>query len=143
MSILDINKRNNEKQLRKTIWVYLILSVVAIVVDKVYGIFGHGVDSAAMTWMFLYPLLGGALFYFIIQRIIPYIAKFAGCRVFLNVHNSGIATLTLASLLKGIFEIAGTNSPYLVYYYITGGVFIAAGLIIMLIMALNQDRVHL
>ena len=142
LSILDINKRNNEKQLRKTIWAYLILSVVAVVVDKIYGIFGHGVHSAAMTWMFLYPLLGGALFYFIIQRLIKHITKFAGYWVFLNIHNSGIATLTLASLLKGIFEIADTNSPYLVYYYMTGGVFIAAGLIIMLIMALNQDRVH-
>ncbi|KZL89282.1 hypothetical protein CLMAG_55050 [Clostridium magnum DSM 2767] len=142
MSILDINKKNNEKQLRKTIWAYLILSVVAIVVDKVYGIFAHGVDSAAMTWMFLYPLLGGALFCFIIQRLIPHITKFTGCRVFLNVHNSGIATLTFASLLKGIFEIAGTNSTYLVYYYMTGGVFIAASLIIMLIMALNRNRVH-
>lgn len=143
MFILDINKRNNEKQLTKTIWVYLILSVVAVVVDKVYGIFGHWVHSAAMTWMFLYPLLGGALFYFIIQRLIKNITKFAGYRVFLNLHNSGIATLTIASLMKGIFEIAGTNSPYLIYYYITGGVFIAAGLIIMFIMTLKQDRVHI
>lgn len=134
--------RNNGKQLGRTIWAYLILSAAAVVVDKVYGIFGHGVDSAAMTWMFLYPLLGGALFYFIIERLIPHITKFTGCRVFLNIHNSGIATLTLASLLKGIFEIAGTNSTYLVYYYMTGGAFIAAGLIIMLIMAINHDRVH-
>lgn len=134
MSILDINKINNEKQLKKIIGFYLILSGVAIVVDKVYGIFGHGVESASMTWMFLYPLLGGALFYFIIQRLFPSITKFSGSRVFFNIHNSGIATLTIASLLKGIFEIAGTNSTYLVYYYITGGVFIVAGLIIMIIM---------
>jgi hypothetical protein len=135
--------RKNEKQFRKAIWVYLILSAVAIVVSKVYGIFGHGVTSAAMSWMFLYPLLGGALFYFIIEMLIPHITKFAGCRVFLNLNNSGIATLTLASLLKGIFEIAGTDSPYLVYYYTVGGVFVAAGLIILLIMATNRDRVHI
>lgn len=134
--------RNNEKQLGKATLAYLILSASAVAVDKVYGIFGHGVDSAAMTWMFLYPLLGGALFYFIIDRLIHGITKFAGFRIFLNIHNSGIATLTLASLLKGIFEIAGTNSPYLVYYYIVGGVFIATGLIIMLKMAIYQDRVH-
>lgn len=142
LSILDINKTNDEKQLGKIIWTYLILSITAVVVDKVYGIFGHGVDSAAMTWMFLYPLLGGALFYFIILRLIPNITKFAGFRVFLNIYNSGIATLTIASLLKGIFEIAGTNSPYLVYYYVIGGIFIAAGLIIMLIMETNQNKAH-
>lgn len=141
LSILDINKKNNEKQIKKTIWGYLILSIIAVVVDKVYGIFGHGVESAAMTWMFLYPLLGGALFYFIIDRSIPHINKFSGGRLFLNIHNSGIATLTVASLLKGILEIAGTNSPYLVYYYVTGGVFIVLGLVIMLIMAINQHRV--
>lgn len=142
LSILDINNRNNQRQLGKTIRVYLILSVVAVVVDKVYGIFSHGVDSAAMTWMFLYPLLGGALFYFIILRLISNITKFAGYRVFLNAYNSGIATLTIASLLKGIFEIAGTNSPYLVYYYVMGGIFIAVGLVIMLIMTINQNKVH-
>jgi hypothetical protein len=137
---LDINKRNNKKQLGKTIWAYLILSVAAVVIDKVYDAFGHGVDSAAMTWMFLYPLLGGALFYFIIKTLIPHITKFADCRVFLNLYNSGIAALTLASLLKGILEIAGTNSPYLKYYYMTGGIFIAAGLIIIFMIMVNQHK---
>lgn len=141
MSILDINKKNNGKQIKKVIGVYLILTVVAIVVDKAYGIFGHGVESASMTWMFLYPLLGGALFYFIIKMLIPHVTKFAGYRVFLNIYNSGIITLTIASLFKGIFEIAGTNSSYLVYYYITGGLFITAGLIIMIIMVINKNRV--
>lgn len=142
LSILDINERNNKKQIGKTVWCYLILSVVAVVVDKVYGIFGQGVDSAAMTWMFLYPLLGGALFYLILKRLIPRIIKFSGFRAFLNIYNSGIATLTFASLLKGIFEIAGTNSDYLVYYYMVGGILIVAGLIIILIMSINQDRVN-
>lgn len=137
MSILDINKRNNDKQLRKTILTYLILSVISIVIDKVYGIFGHGVDSKSMTWMFLYPLLGGALMYFLIGRLIPHITKLTGYRVFFNIYNSGIATLTLGSLLKGIFEIAGTNSPYLEYYYMGGGVFIAVGIFIMLLMAVR------
>jgi hypothetical protein len=139
---LDINKKNDERQLGKTTGSYLILSVLAIVIDKVYGIFGHGVHSTAMTWMFLYPLLGGALFYFIILMLMPNITKFAGYRVFLNAFNSGIATLTIASFLKGIFEIAGTNSPHLVYYYAAGGIFIAAGLIIMLIIVINQNKVH-
>jgi len=137
LSILDINKRNNDKQLRKTILTYLILSVISIVIDKVYGIFGHGVDSKSMTWMFLYPLLGGALMYFLIGRLIPHITKLTGYRVFFNIYNSGIATLTLGSLLKGIFEIAGTNSPYLEYYYMGGGVFIAVGIFIMLLMAVR------
>jgi hypothetical protein len=139
---LDINGIKSKKLLGKTLLVYLILSVAAVAFDKIYGIFGHGVASDAMTWMFLYPLLGGALFYFTILMFIPHITKFAGFRAVLNIHNSGIAALTLASLLKGIFEIAGTNSIYLVYYYIVGAVFIAAGLAIMLILAVNKKRIH-
>ncbi|MEG0772096.1 MAG: hypothetical protein RR409_02100 [Clostridium sp.] len=139
---MDINKRNNEKQLRKTIVTYLILSVTAVVIDKVYGIFSHGVDSKAMTWMFLYPLIGGALIYFIIEKFMPHIIRFEGYRGFLNIHNSGIATLTIASFLKGIFEIAGTNSPFLQYFYIVGVAFLIVGLGIMVIMVINQNKVN-
>lgn len=142
MSILDTSGINNKKLLGKTVLVYLILSVAAAAFDKIYDIFGYGVDSAAMTWMFLYPLLGGALFYFAIFMLIPHITNFVGFRAVLNIHNSGIAALTLASLLKGIFEIAGTNSIYLIYYYIVGLVFITAGLAIMLILAVNKNRIH-
>ncbi|SCN24182.1 hypothetical protein N3C_1695 [Clostridium sp. N3C] len=140
MFILAINKSNNKETFKKAVRIYLILSAVAIVIDKVYGAFSHGVDSAAMTWMFLYPLLGGALFYFIIDKLIPHITKFAGCRVFMNLYNSGIATFTVGSFLKGIFEIAGTNSSHLKYYYMTGGAFIVAGLIIMFKIAISKDK---
>lgn len=133
--------KSKRKQLSKTILVYLILSLIAVVVDKVYGIFGHGVDSKAMTWMFLYPLLGGALFYSAINLFFPNIIKFASYRVFYNIYNSGIATLTFGSFLKGILEIAGTNSLYLVFFYGGGAVFLAVALIMMFIMVINQKRV--
>lgn len=109
----------------------MIMSAAAVVVDKVYGIYSHGVDSAAMTWMFLYPLIGGALYCFIIGKLFPRITHSTSCRVFLNLHNSGIAALTIASLLKGVFEIAGTSSSHLVYYNAAGWGFLAAGLITM------------
>lgn len=142
MSILDINIKNKRKQLSKTILVYLILSVIAVIVDKVYGIFSHGVASKAMTWMFLYPLLGGALFYSAINLFFPNIIKFTGYRVFYNIYNSGIATLTFGSFLKGILEIAGTNSDYLVFFYIVGVAFILAGFIMMFIMVINKKRIY-
>ncbi|RIX48664.1 hypothetical protein D3P08_24500 [Paenibacillus nanensis] len=118
-----------EKQLRRTVWGHLIAAAAAAAVDKVYGIYSHGVDSAAMSWMFLYPLVGGALYCFIMGRLFPSITHSVSCRVFLNLHNSGIAALTIASLLSGVFEIAGTNSSHLFYYDAAGWGFIAAGLI--------------
>ncbi|MGN7357308.1 hypothetical protein ACTHPF_08065 [Paenibacillus sp. SAF-054] len=126
---MAINTGKYQRQLNRTVWSYVILSAAAVAFDKVYGVFSHGVDSAAMTWMFLYPLLGGALYCFIIGKLFPGITHSASCRVFLNLHNSGIAALTMASLLKGIFEIAGTSSSHFVYYHAAGWGFLAAGLI--------------
>lgn len=131
------------KHFRKTIITYLILSVTAIVVNKVYASFGHGITSPAMTWMFLYPLLGGALFYFLIDGFLNKIIQFAGYRLFFNLYNSGIAALTFGSFLKGVMEIAGADSAYLVLYYLVGGAFIAAGLILMFVLAANQKRVNM
>lgn len=73
--------------------------------------------------MFLYPLLGGALYLYILQF------KIKINRFFINIHNSGIATLTIASFLQGVFEIAGTNSAFLIYYKYIGFLFIIYGFI--------------
>jgi hypothetical protein len=143
LSILDINTKDQSKHFRKTIVVYLILSAAAIVANKVYALFSHGVASPAMTWMFLYPLLGGALFYFLVDGFIGKIAKFAGYRLFFNIYNSGIAVLTFGSFLKGVMDIAGADSVYLVLYYLVGVVFLAAGLILMFILAANHKRVNM
>jgi hypothetical protein len=142
LCILDINKKSNKSQLKKTVFVYLALAALAVVVDMVYDMFGHGVDSDAMTLMYLYPLLGGMLFYSVITLLFSKIIKFSGYRLFFNIYNSGIATLTFGSFLKGVFEIAGTNSPYLIYFYMVGGTFIVVGLILMFIMTINQKRVY-
>ena len=75
MSILGIDKNHPDRQLRKTVRTYLILSLAAIAIDHIYALFGHGVSSDSMTWMFLYPLLGGALLYFLIERLVPNVSK--------------------------------------------------------------------
>ncbi len=126
MSILDINVDT-----KKTILVYLLLALTAILVDNVYAIFGHGVRSAAMTWMFLYPLLGGTMFYLIIDRWTQGIGGSKGYRAFYNLHNSGIATLTVGSFLKGILEIAGADSLYVLYFQVTGWVLVVIGLLLL------------
>jgi hypothetical protein len=129
------NVKDHNWQLRKTVLVYLILTLTAIAVNNIYALFGHGVHSASMTWMFLYLLIGGGIGYFLMERFIPGVVNAGGYQLFFNLYNSGLATLTVGSFLKGILEIAGTNSPYTIVFYITGGLFTAAGLI-----ALTQVR---
>ena len=118
---------------KKTILIYLVLSIVAITVNSIYGIFGHGVHSVSMTWMFLYPLLAGALFYLVVAIFIPKVNEIRGYRLFFNCYNSGVATLTIGSFLKGILDIAGTSSIYTVFFVVAGWLFILVALIMLLI----------
>lgn len=138
--ISAIKIKSNSKKIRKTIAVYLLLALLAIAVNLIYGLFGHGVHSAAMTWMFLYPLLGGALGYFLIDRFSPLITRFVAYRIGYNSYNSGIGALTVGSFLKGILEIAGTNSPYLVFFILLGWVSIGIGLTIYAFLAVKNKR---
>lgn len=46
----------------KTAAVYLAATVFTIIIDRIYAVFGHGVSSRNMSWMFLYPLVGALPF---------------------------------------------------------------------------------
>jgi hypothetical protein len=50
-------------------------------------------------------------------------------RLLLNMYNSGIAALTTGSLLRGIFDIAGTSSPYQPVFMVTGMLMVFVGVI--------------
>lgn len=135
-----ISDTKSKKPLVKTVVVYLVLAFVAVVVNYIYGMFGHGVHSAAMTWMFLYPLLGGALIYFLINWRLPNLSHQRAFRFGYNSYNSGIAALTLGSFLKGILEIAGTDSGYLIVFTVAGGLTLGMGLLIFGILAIVGQR---
>ena len=77
-----------------------------------------------------------------VQQRIPFVGT-RGYRLFCNVFNAGIASLTLYSILQGIFEIAGSTSRFVDALLIAGialsvlglGVFIA-----LLLQAKNAQR---
>lgn len=142
MSISDIKLKRQRNQRRKTIVIYLLLSLIVIAINYVYGLFGHGVHSSAMTWMFLYPLLGGVGLSLLIYRLAPNITQLKGYRLFYNCNNSGIAALTLGSFLKGILDIAGTNSQYIILFYVTGWLFVSGSLILLFRLAIKHRRIH-
>lgn len=111
-------------------------------VYKIYGVFGHGVESASMTWMFLYPLIGGMVFFFVVRTLFPKVNYLNGYRVFYNLHNSGIALLTFGSMAKGIFEIAGTASDYTKIFFIVGWGFVSIGITILIILKLSPQKTN-
>lgn len=53
MSTSAIERKADRQHFRKTLFVYLTLSVVAIAINLIYGLFGHSVHAAAMILMFL------------------------------------------------------------------------------------------
>lgn len=91
----------------------------------VYAQFSHGVYSPYMTFMFLIPLVGGAL-----PALVCLLAKKASLPVVARQSWAfAVASLTVASCLRGIFDIAGTASPYLPAYFVFAAIFACVGLV--------------
>lgn len=126
--------------MRKTTLSYLAIAVACIVIDRIYSLFGHGVYSAAMSLMFLIPLLGGSLLYALLGLLVPQADQVRHYRLAYNAYNSGIATLTIGSLLKGVFDIAGTSSAYLLTFNLGGWILLLIGLVTFGLGLLNRRR---
>jgi hypothetical protein len=109
--------------MRKTSVIFLAISLLCAVVNWIYGRYGHGVHSVYMTFMFGYPLLGGTAVYLLWALPKAWLpGRFA-----VNIYNSGIAALTVGSALSGIFDIAGTSSPYQPVFMIAGIAMVSLG----------------
>ncbi len=96
---------------------YIRLSVFCILFAIVYQAFGHGVTSLAMSAMFLWPLVFGALP--VLLRLKSRAARSAMC-VRLS-RRAGIAALIAGGAISGILEIYGTTSPLTPVFWIVGG----------------------
>lgn len=106
--------------MRKTGFAALFTALLAVLIDRIYALFGHGVGSLSMDFMFLYPLAGGCAVFFLLSFAAPALASFRGYRFFYNMYFTGVALLTVRALLKGVFDIAGTASSLLAWYSVAG-----------------------
>ena len=91
---------------------YLIAALGCGAFALIYAQFSHGVYSPFMTFMFAVPLLGGACIALALHlakaRPLPRITRQAWALA--------LAFLTCGSCLRGIFDIAGTASPFVLGY---------------------------
>jgi hypothetical protein len=124
---LDTNRPRINRARRAVIGL-AVAAAVCVAVTNLYALFGHGVRSDAMDFMFLYPLCGAAavlLLDFALRRLdrreLP--------RLALNLLNSGVAALTLGAMLRGILSIAGGSSTYMGTFPMVGWSLAAAGVI--------------
>ena len=106
----------DKKREIKTAFVYLLVSVFCILFGAVYEYFSHEVYSFYMIYAFVFPLIGGTLPFmilFVSNKKMPEKIPF-------NLYNSGIAALTVGSIVKGVLDIYGTTNRLISVYWITG-----------------------
>ena len=123
-------KISTNQKLRKPLLVYLGLTAFCIVLDRVYFLLGHGVESPYMLWLFLYPLLGGILPLGLAWIFVDHANEVPLFRLAYNAFNTGMATLLLGSVLSGVIEIAGTASPYPPYFLVVGWIVYAGSILL-------------
>jgi len=112
---------------------YLLASAACVTVTNIYALFGHGVRSASMDYMFLYPALMGLVPFLLLTALLPRIRRRRFLRLAFNLYNSSVATLTVGAMLNGILEIAGTASAYQPLFISAGWIFAFIGFILLLI----------
>lgn len=119
---------------KKTLYTYCALTLLCILFSVVYEHFSHGVYSGYIICLFLFPLLGGVL-PTALSGHYPQQSEYVK-----NLWRYGTATLSVGSLLKGVFDIYGTTNSLVMWYWIIGGLLLTAACAVGLL-AKNGKRV--
>ncbi|MBR7032244.1 MAG: hypothetical protein IKI03_01250 [Clostridia bacterium] len=91
----------------------------------IYEAFSHEVYSYFMIYAFAIPLMLGVFPFTLLLISEKYPGKAA-----LNLWNSGIATLSVGCVFRGVLEIYGTTNAMIIVYPVAGSLLLTAGLII-------------
>lgn len=105
------------------LFIYIGVTIFCLVFFLIYNCFSHGVHSLYMTWLFAWPLVLGV---FPSTLIIFFKKLRRPDGLCINIWNSGVAAVTVSSMLRGIFEIAGTGSEYQKWLMRAGALMLAA-----------------
>lgn len=121
-----------DKIIRRKILVrYLAITAFCLLVSLIYGHFSHGIHSFWMNWLAFWPLILGAVPAALSAAdIFPFRGttdeRGAG-EVMKDIYRFGIAAVTVSSFLKGVLEIAGTDSVYPDVLRYAGAVMLVCG----------------
>ena len=128
MSTSDIQDREPEcNNAFRTALIYLVISVFSGLFGAVYELFSHEVYSYYMIYAFAFPLVLGTLPFMILhsKKIRRYPNIFAR-----NLYHSGIAALTVGSIVRGVLDIYGTSNRLSTCYWWLGGSFIIGAAVV-------------
>ena len=126
---LSTSDIDSSKSSAKTAFIYLLLSAICALFGAVYEYFSHEVYSYYMIYAFVFPLAGGAIPFLAISLCVP--KKYPGTAA-RYLYHSGIATLTLGSIVRGILDIYGTTNHLSEWYWRIGVLMLTAGIFVFL-----------
>ncbi len=126
MSISENRKTIRVFFIKKWIKPYCFITLLCMLFSYIYFQFSHGVSSPHMAYLFLYPLIFGVLI-----GILLYCFEKKSMDYFWSSHlyHTGLTALILGSILRGIFDIAGTASIYQSALSMGGAVMLFCGVI--------------
>ncbi|MHC5372341.1 hypothetical protein ACYSNU_00920 [Enterococcus sp. LJL120] len=99
-------------KLKRTIIGYLSITAFLFVFQLIYHRFSHGVTSIGLEYVWVIPLIGGLLIILLNGPL-----KTLNNRLAFNLYNIALAVCINAVIIQGILDIAGSDTPYLRYYY--------------------------
>ena len=105
---------------------YFCISMFCAVFGGIYEIFSHGVYSKYMMYAFLFPLIGGTLYNLILYCFSRFRLQRGLSLIF---YNTGIAALTIGSIVRGILDIYGTDNILANVYWYAGAILVCLGVV--------------
>lgn len=106
---------------RKAMLAFLGVGVFCVVLAVVYAQFSHGVSSMFMSLCCMVPYAGAVVYLFMVLT-----GRHPLDRLAFNAFNAALATFTVASVLRAVFDIAGTSSVWLMVLVVAGALLLLA-----------------
>ena len=127
----------NAQRASKTAFVYLLISLFCVLFGAIYELYSHEVYSFYMIYAFAFPLAGGSLPFCILNLM--QIKKYPNALA-RNLYHSGIAALTVGSIIRGVLDIYGTTNALSSYYWLVGIPLLIAGAITYFVQMVLVDH---
>lgn len=137
MILFILDNKTQQNNIAKMGYIYLLISLFCVLFGAVYEHLSHEVYSEYMIYAFVFPLAGGT---FPLMSIVLFGCSHLPGRITLNIYNSGIAALTIGSIMEGVMEIYGTTNGMLQIYWIVGFGFAGVGLLLYVIGLLSVRK---
>lgn len=137
MTLFTSDIKENTSRALKPAFIYLLISILCALFGAIYEVFSHEVYSFYMIYAFAFPLVGGTLPFFILNLV--HVKKYPDVLT-RNFYHSGIATLTVGSIMRGVLDIYGTTNELLNYYWKIGILLLILSVIAFLIQCAYRNE---